>query len=80
MLVNFAGKRIVITGAYSGIGAALVELLRECCQLFDVQLAVVVRVQLVEHLLRLLHRRLHLRHRHVAGVAARPGATRGGIL
>ena len=29
MLVNFAGKRIVITGAYSGIGAALVELLRQ---------------------------------------------------
>jgi len=28
-LVSFAGKRIVITGAYSGIGAALVELLRE---------------------------------------------------
>ncbi len=28
-LINFAGKRIVITGAYSGIGAALVELLRQ---------------------------------------------------
>ena len=28
-LLNFAGKRIVITGAYSGIGAALVELLTE---------------------------------------------------
>ncbi len=28
-LIDFAGKRVVITGAYSGIGAALVELLRE---------------------------------------------------
>ena len=28
-LLSFEGKRIVITGAYSGIGAALVELLRE---------------------------------------------------
>jgi len=28
-LIDFAGKRIVITGAYSGIGAALVELLRQ---------------------------------------------------
>ena len=28
-LVNFAGKRIVVTGAYSGIGAALVDLLRQ---------------------------------------------------
>jgi NAD(P)-dependent dehydrogenase (short-subunit alcohol dehydrogenase family) len=28
-LINFAGKRIVITGAYSGIGAALVPLLRQ---------------------------------------------------
>lgn len=28
-LIDFAGKRIIVTGAYSGIGAALVELLRE---------------------------------------------------
>ena len=28
-LINFAGKRIVVTGAYSGIGAALVDLLRQ---------------------------------------------------
>ena len=28
-LIDFSGKRIVITGAYSGIGAALVELLRQ---------------------------------------------------
>lgn len=28
-LLNFAGKRIVVTGAYSGIGASLVELLRQ---------------------------------------------------
>ncbi len=28
-LIDFAGKRIVITGAYSGIGAALVDLLRQ---------------------------------------------------
>ena len=27
-LINFSGKRIVITGAYSGIGASLVDLLR----------------------------------------------------
>ncbi|MYG13478.1 MAG: SDR family NAD(P)-dependent oxidoreductase, partial [Gammaproteobacteria bacterium] len=28
-MLDFAGKRIVITGAYSGIGAALVELLKQ---------------------------------------------------
>lgn len=28
-LINFEGKRVVVTGAYSGIGASLVELLRE---------------------------------------------------
>ena len=28
-LLNYEGKRVVVTGAYSGIGAALVDLLRE---------------------------------------------------
>ena len=27
--ISYAGKRVVITGAYSGIGAALIEVLRE---------------------------------------------------
>ena len=28
-LINYEGKRVIVTGAYSGIGASLVEMLKQ---------------------------------------------------